>query len=136
MSMILPKGIPTLQSMSTGNWTRVDNVFATPNVEQLVIICDTDPRHRGPGMDHVPVLTTLDFAVWSQTTEECRNFRSVDWDEFRKDLIGQLCHIPGPCTLLTDVQFQRAVNDLMHAIQATIEAVVPVSKPAPFLRCW
>ena len=45
MVMLLPKGIPTLQSMVTKNWTRVDNVFAAHNTEHLVVACDTDPRH-------------------------------------------------------------------------------------------
>src|SRR6266481_8820567 len=57
MVMLLPKGTPTLQSMATKNWTRVDNVFATANTESAVVICDTDPRLRGPGMDHILVLT-------------------------------------------------------------------------------
>src|SRR6266481_4386627 len=63
MIMLLPKGIPTLQLMATGNWTRVDNVFATANMEGLVVICDTAPGQRGPSTDHVPVLTTLELSV-------------------------------------------------------------------------
>ena len=35
MVMLLLKGIPMLQSMATKNWTRVDNVFATHNMEWL-----------------------------------------------------------------------------------------------------
>ena len=63
MVMLLPKNIPTLQSLVTKNWTRVDNVFATANMGELVVMCDTDPRSMGPGMDHVPMLTTLDISV-------------------------------------------------------------------------
>ena len=63
MAMLLPKDIPTLQSMATKNWTRVDNIFATHNVECLVVVCDTDPRLRGPGTNHVLILTTLDLEV-------------------------------------------------------------------------
>ena len=63
MIMLLPKNIPTLQSMATKNWTRVDNVFATQGTEHLVVACDTDPRLWGPGTDHVPILTTLDLEV-------------------------------------------------------------------------
>ena len=109
MIMLLPKGIPTLQSMSTGNWTRVDNVFATAGVEGMVVACDTDPHLRGPGMDHVPILTTLDCAVPLQAAEERRNFRNADWDVFRKELEEQLGLIPAPCALLTDAQFQRHI---------------------------
>src|SRR6266481_4526292 len=86
MVMLLLKGTPTLQSMATKNWTRVDNVFATANTESAVVICDTDPRLRGPGTDHVPVLTTLSFSIPSKTEEQRRNFRDVDWGNFREEL--------------------------------------------------
>ena len=69
MAMLLPKGIPMLQSMATKNWTGVDNVFAMHNMECLVVVCDTDPRLRGPGTDHVPILTTLDLEVPARVIE-------------------------------------------------------------------
>ena len=43
MVMVLPWHTPTLQSMSTKNWTRVDNVFCTDNLESAVVSCDTNP---------------------------------------------------------------------------------------------
>ena len=61
MVMILLKNIPTLQSLATGNWTRVDNVFATANTEELVVVCDTDPM--GPG--HRPCAYTDNFRHFS-----------------------------------------------------------------------
>ena len=97
--MLLPKGIPTLQSMVTKNWTRVDNVFATNNVEKYVVICDTDPRQWGPGTDHVPILTTLEFTVPAAAIEGQRNFRAVDWPKYREALSGQLGLMPDPCAL-------------------------------------
>src|SRR6266481_1308585 len=136
MVMLLPKGTPTPQSMATKNWTRVDNVFATANTESAVVICNTDPRLRGPGTDHVPVLTTLSFSILSKTEEWQWNFRDVDWGDFREELAKQLCLIPGPCPLLTNTQFQRAVSDLTQAIQATIELKVPVPWPSPHARRW
>ena len=135
MIMLLPKDIPTLQSMVTKNWMRVDNVFATPNTESQVVVCDTDPRQRGPGTDHIPILTTLDLAVPVKAEVGCRNFRETDWADFRKELAEQLNSIPDPCTLLTDSQFQKAVVDLTQAIQKTIETVVPISWPSPHSRC-
>ena len=36
----------------------------------------------------------------------------------------------------TGGQFQEAVSDLIGAIQAAIEAKVPISKPTPFSRQW
>jgi len=121
MIMLLLKDVPTLQSMATdnwamGNWTRVENIFSTANTESLVVMCNTDPRLWGPGTDHVPVLTTLEYALPVTDAEQRRNFRKVDWDKFHKELAEQLCDIPGPCTLLTDLHFQKAIKDLTRAI--------------------
>ena len=136
MVMLLLKGIPTLQTMVTKNWTRVDNVFAMHNTEHLVVACNTDPRQRGPGTDHVPVLTTLDLEIPAAAAISRRNFRAVDWSKFRQMLTDQLDKIPGPRTLLNESQFQEVVDDLMTALQAAIEHAVPLSKPSPHLRRW
>jgi hypothetical protein len=61
MVMALPKDIPTLEAMFTKNWAQPDNLFCSTNTEEMVTICDTDPRLRGPGTDHVPILTTLEL---------------------------------------------------------------------------
>ena len=131
MVMLLPKGIPMLQSMVTKNWTRVDNVFAMHNTKHLMVACNTDPRQRGPGTDHVPVLTTLDLEIPAAAAISHRNFRAADWLKFRQMLMDQLDNIPGPCALLNELQFQGAVSDLTMALQEAIEHVVPLSKPSP-----
>src|SRR6266481_3703192 len=136
MVMILPKNILTLQSLATKNWTRVDNVFATANTEELVVICDMDPRLMGPGTDHVPMLTTLEISIPQREETECRNFREVDWEKFREELESQLGSIPEPCTLIDEAQFQRVVSDLTRVLQLTIEAVVPILWPSPHLHRW
>ena len=61
MLMALPKDIPTLESLSTKNWTRPDNVFCSSNLDDKIVYCTTDPRLRGPGTDHVPILTALEL---------------------------------------------------------------------------
>ena len=47
MAMALPKGIPTLEAMATKNWTRLDNVFCSSNLEDKVIYCTMDPVFGG-----------------------------------------------------------------------------------------
>ena len=121
--------------MSTKNWTRVDNVFATHNTEWLVMVCDTDPRQQGPGTNHVPVLTTLDLGILTAVVASHRNYRAVDWPKFQNALMEQLASMPGLCALLDEAQFQ-VVNGLMTAIQAAIELTVPMSKPSPHSRRW
>src|SRR3979490_1091384 len=77
MIMTLPKCLPTLQSMSTKNWTRVDNVFCTNNITDSIVTCDTAPGRRGPGTNHIPILTTLDIDIEVRNPEPFHNFRMV-----------------------------------------------------------
>ena len=63
MVMALLKDIPTLESMSTKNWTFPDNIFCSANLEEKIVYCTTDPRLRGPSTDHVPILTALELPV-------------------------------------------------------------------------
>ena len=63
MYMALPKDMPTLESMSTKNWTQPDNVFCSTGLADSVVCCTMDPGLRGPGTDHVPILTALEFPV-------------------------------------------------------------------------
>ena len=114
----------------------MDNVFATANTEELVVVCDMDPRLMGPGTDNVPVLTTLEISIPQREETECRNFREVDWGKFREELESQLGSIPEPCALIGEAQFQRAVSDLTQVLQLTIEAVVPLSWPSPHSHRW
>ena len=74
MVMALPREIPTLKAMATKNWTRPDNVFCTEHSEPLIIIGTTDPHLRGPGTDHIPILTILEFPVDSVPTSPTHNF--------------------------------------------------------------
>ena len=63
MVMVLPKDIPTLESMSTKNWTRPDNTFCSSNLEEKIVYCTTNPRLQGPSTDHVPILMAVEFPV-------------------------------------------------------------------------
>ena len=66
LAMALLKGLPTLQVMSTKIWTCVDNVFMLEDLTELLVCCDTTPRLRGPGTDHVPIHTIM-YRHWDTT---------------------------------------------------------------------
>ena len=136
MQMALPKNRPTLQSTSTGNWTRPDNVFCTDHTLNVITQCDTKPRRRPPCTDHVPILTTLELEVPTATHEASRNFKGVDWEEFNIKLSALLSDIPTPMPIMSEEQFQRAISDLLNALQRTIEENVPLSKPCPHAKRW
>ena len=63
MEMLLPKNVPTLEAMVTKNWTHPDNIFGSDNLGDKVIYCTTDLWLRGPGTDHVPILTVLELPL-------------------------------------------------------------------------
>ena len=44
LHMALPKDIPTLEASSTKNYTRVDNVFCSPDIFDCFIECNTYPH--------------------------------------------------------------------------------------------
>jgi len=74
MVMGLPHCFPTVQSMSTKNWTGVDNVFCTDNVQDSVTLCNTTPHLHGPRTNHVPVLTVLVIETAKKKGEPFHNF--------------------------------------------------------------
>ena len=61
MKMALPAYIPTLQSHSMGNHTRVDNVFCTEDLLDTIIKCNTDNVACPVKTDHYPIVTQLDI---------------------------------------------------------------------------
>jgi endonuclease/exonuclease/phosphatase family metal-dependent hydrolase len=63
MIQLLPLGIPTLQSTSSKNWTRPDNVFGMEHTNNTLIECTTDPSQRDPCTDHVPIITILELTI-------------------------------------------------------------------------
>ena len=132
--MALLKGLPTLQAMNMKNWTCVDNVFMPEELTGLLISCDTAPNLRGPGTDHVPILTVVDTGRPRVAPGPYRDYRTADWKAFRQDLAQRLVHMPEPQALWNNMQFQDAVMNLTGAIQDAIATMVPLTKPVPHSR--
>jgi len=57
MKMVLLLFIPTLQVHNTGNHTRVDNIFCTEQLMDMIIKCKTDNVARPVKTDHYPIIT-------------------------------------------------------------------------------
>ena len=129
MVMTLPKWLPTIQSMSTKNWTRVDNIFCTDNIANSIVTCNTAPGRRGPGTDHIPILTSLEVNVEVKDPEPFQNFRMVDCGEFHDQLVKQLESVPEVRELKTIGEYNEMISALTATIQNTIEIVVTLSKP-------
>ena len=136
MVMLLPKDIPTLESMATKNWTRPDNVFGSANLEDKVTFCTTDPQLRGPGTDHVPILTVLELPANRTTTPPSYNFCLTNWGAFRDELQARLVDIPHPTPLSSTDALQNAVHNLMGVLQDVVCTTVPLVQPSPYSKRW
>lgn len=135
MLQLLPCDIPTLQSTSTGNWTRPDNVFGTEYLRDAIISCNTDPVSHGPRTDHVPILTILDLETPRADLTPRRNWRAVNWEEFNTRLDALISTHP-PQPLASDEEFQQAARHLTQSIMETMDECVPFLKPCPHSKHW
>jgi hypothetical protein len=115
MIQLLPCGLPTLQALCSGNWTRPDNVLGTEHLLNAVTTCITAPELRGPRTDHVPIHLILELEPTRIVEEPRRNWREVDWDDFNKRLSDLLSPFP-PLPLASDDEFQEAAQRLTQII--------------------
>ena len=136
MVMALPRDIPTLEAMATKNWTQPDNAFCTEHSELLIVSCTTAPRLQGLGTDHVPILIILELPVKSAPVTPTRNFRTVNWEEFREELATTLGGLLAPHTLPDKQSMLASVAGLTVAIQDTIHKKVPTSHLSPHTKRW
>ncbi|KAF8580748.1 hypothetical protein K439DRAFT_1300029, partial [Ramaria rubella] len=134
--MTLPKHIPTLCAMSTGNFTCPDNVFISSELADSVLQCTTIPEDRPARTDHFPISTILDIPLAAQHDPPLFNFRDTDWEKFRTKLKPKLdlSQLESPIT--DEHIFHSRIDSLTNAIIESIEATVPKSKPSSYAKCW
>lgn len=62
MHMALRPGINTLESTSSKNYTRPDNIWVSDTLRQNIVKCDVLPSERPVCTDHLPIIITLDIS--------------------------------------------------------------------------
>jgi len=124
LTMALPKGIPTLQHMRSKHYSRPDNLFCSPDLQDSIIKCDVVASLRPTCTDHFPIVTLLTIPQAHTPTTTNLNFRDVDWEVFRKALKEKLASIPDPEAISTGEQLEAACDNLTSSIQATIASCV------------
>ncbi|KAJ3979735.1 hypothetical protein F5890DRAFT_1420886 [Lentinula detonsa] len=129
--MALPEATPMLHAFATGNLTRVDNVFCTPDLRNKLISCYASPANQPVKTDHFPITTIFDLrtTVW-------RNWKRVDWEEFREALTQKLRALRPPRELVTEQQFWTTLERLDAMIEEVVKEKVPITKPSPYQRRW
>jgi hypothetical protein len=136
LHMTLPKELPTLKAMATGNHTRTDNVFVSPNLAKRLVSCDTVPEDHPPKTDHFPVDTVIELGVRTSTQPPRPNYRQVDWKEYNKMLKTKLEEAIDTPMPATPQQFHHQLHALTKTIEDTTEELVPKSKPSPYMKRW
>jgi len=104
--------IPTLQSHSTKNYTRVDNIFCNEDLLDAIIKCNTDDAACPVRTDHYPIITQLDIHAPKVTWEGRCNFRLADWPELVKTLKNNLANLPPP----TEIEVVQSFTDKLKLL--------------------
>jgi len=84
LQMVLPKGLPTLCTMASGNHTWPDNVFASSVLNSTIIKCMTVPGEWPARSDHLLIVVAIDMEPEKHTEVPRPNYYAADWSEFRK----------------------------------------------------
>ena len=136
LELALPSGIPTHYHNVTKKWSRLDQVFISDHSIDLIETCDTETRFRRVKTDHLPIVTKLNLEVAITQPHATRNFREVDWGEFQKGLATRLEEFELPERIATQGQLDVSCETLTEAIQATIDANVPISEICSRSKRW
>jgi Endonuclease-reverse transcriptase len=94
MKMVLPLQIPTLQSHSTRNHTRVDNVFCMENLANMIIKYNMEDAARPVKTDHYLIIMQIDIYALKTAWKLRHNFRKADQPELVQTLKANLTNIP------------------------------------------
>ena len=134
MVMALPAGIPTLEALSSGSWTRPDNVWCSSSAINLTIKCETDPALRPPKTDHLPIVTEIDSKITRTPESNKRCFKNADWTLFRE----KLTEISQDTTFIREPMNSNDLDTLLDQITNTVtkavEDSVPIVKPSPYMK--
>ena len=112
MHMALRPGVNTLESTSSKNYTRPDNVWINEELLQNVIQCDVLPDQRPVCTDHLPITTVLDISPSRHNPPPRLNWRDVDWPKLVKDMEAELSKLPIPHTLRSIIEFDQTLEKI------------------------
>jgi hypothetical protein len=136
MKMALPPNIPTLRAQNTGNLTRVDNVFCTESLMDILVKCDTDKASKPVKTDHFPIVTQIDILAPQAVWKPCHNFRMAEWPELVQTLSDDLNNLPAPTEIYDANTFIHRLDTLNEKIQNAIKKHVKLTKPSPYSKRW
>ena len=99
-------------------------------------MCEVKPEHRPTSTDHFPIETNINLPQTRILPDLSYNYRSADWEEFRKILNDKVKAIPGPTKITNMDQLNNTDDNLMQILQETIDKRVTKSKLRPDAKKW
>jgi len=136
LQMALPKDIPTLQALTTGNHTRPDNTFVSSPIAGHITKCTTMLDERPVRSDHFPVITEIDTSLEKREEPLQPKFKIADWKEVRERLTEKLEGLDAREEIVTPVELHARVRTLTQKISEVIEECVPKAGPTPHKKRW
>jgi ribonuclease HI len=136
MHMALRPGVNTLESTSSKNYTRPDNVWVSDELRPNITQCDVLPSERPVCTDHLPIITKIDVSPTRTIPAPRYNWRDVAWSALAKDMKTELAKLPIPHTFRTILDFETSLNAFTNTLDSIIEKHVPKTKPTPFQKRW
>jgi ribonuclease HI len=136
MHMALRPGVNTLESTSSKNYTRPDNVWVSDSLRENIIKCDVLPAERPICTDHLPIITILDISLSRSSPPPRHNWRKIVWEDLTKDLKTELDKLPTPHVLRSTDEFKTSLKDFEDTLSRVIDKHVPLTKPSPYQKRW
>ena len=136
LEMALPGGTPTHCHNVTKRWSRLDQVFISEVLENVLIACETLTEHRGAKTDHLPIRTELNLETNAIEVKPTPNFREVSWEDFREKLATNLSTLQPTECINNQRQLDRSCHELTEAIQNVIEDQVPKTRITTKSKRW
>ena len=136
LDLALPSSLPTHVHNVTKKWTRLDQVFLSDHLTDLLISCDTETQFRSTKTDHLPVVTKLSLETLSSPPSSLPNFQDVDWSEFRDNLSRRLTLIGDPVPIPDQDRLNASCDTLTEAIQEAVKACVPTTVICAKSKRW
>src|SRR5882724_8936490 len=121
LQMALPKDIPTLQALATGNHTRPDNAFVSSPIAGHITKCTMLPDERPVRLDHFPVIIEIDTSLEKWEEQLQPKFKIADWKEIRERLTEKLEGLDTREEIATPGELHARVRMLTQKISEVIE---------------
>jgi hypothetical protein len=134
--MALPKDLPTLQSSSTKNYTRTDNIFASERLVERLVGCNTALDRRPPRTNHLPIFFRVKVEAPRAREIKRYNFKEGDWAQFGKELERKLAALPGRTRIHTQEELDARTEQLTCRIWEAVKESVPLSIISHYTKRW